>query len=90
MIKQSKIRSYDRLFHNRLKVLKKTTVPVKATFNNLQALKTRINGHDKDLHIMNKMFQHFQTITNKNIYKKTVTIKNHRLAIKNLTQLFTA
>ena len=45
----------DRLFDNRLKVLENSTVVLaRATFNDLQALKTRINYHDDELNLLDK------------------------------------
>ena len=64
--KRSKIVTYaiealcknDWFFHNRLKVLENRTLALaKAMFNDLQALKTRINGYDKDLDILNQAFR---------------------------------
>ena len=39
-------------------------VLVKMTFNDIQAIKTRINGHDEDPDILDEHFQYFLTTTN--------------------------
>ena len=54
----------DRIFHNKLKVLKnKTGVLEKTSFNNMNALKIRINGHDKDLDILDRNVKYFLPVT---------------------------
>ena len=40
-------------------------VLAKATFNGIQCLKPRLNGHDEDLDVMDKTNQFF-TVTNNN------------------------
>ena len=76
----------DKPFHNRLNVLEnKTVVVVKAAFNALWALKTRINYHDEDIDILEKipaLFDH-----NK---QETMKSNNNHLPIKMLTKAFTA
>ena len=58
-------------FPNRLEVLENATVEMgKAMFNDLQALKIRINGHDEGLDILDKNFQHVLTLTSQNSTKQ--------------------
>ena len=55
----------DELFHNTYMALESTTaVLAQTTFDDLQLLRTRINGHDKDLDLLDNNFQHFLTMTN--------------------------
>ena len=56
----------DKRFHNRLKIFKQTSVVLdKTTFDDLQALKTRINGHDEGMDVLDKTFHTFLEQTNK-------------------------
>ena len=60
------------LSYNRLKVLEKsTTIIVKATFNDLKTLETRINSHDGDLDIFDKTVQNFMKLTKQRFQKVT-------------------
>ena len=46
--------------HNKFKVLENTAAFLtKATFNDLRALKKRMNGHDEDLGVLGEFFQTF-------------------------------
>ena len=77
-------------FHDRLNgVENMTAVLAKATFSDLQTLKTRINRHDKDLDLLDKNLQNFLTARNDEFYRMTKTLKNHHLAIKMLTKVST-
>ena len=70
-----------------LEILENTTVVlVKATFNDLQELNPRINGHDEDLDILDKHYQHFMTTAKMNFYRTTMALNNHHLAIKMQTK----
>ena len=62
----------------------------KETFNGLKVLKIRINGHDKDLDILDEKIQIILTATNDKLYKTAMTLKIHYLAIKMQTKAFTA
>ena len=47
-------------FHNRLNIFEYTRVILaKASFNNLQTLKTRMNGYDEELDIVDKTSSNF-------------------------------
>ena len=46
------------------------TVLVKAPFKDIQALKTRLNGHDDDIDIVDKNFKNFLTVTSKEFSKE--------------------
>ena len=71
-----------KLFYNRLKVLGNTTVVyVKATFNDLKALKTKLNGHDGELNLLFDSDK-WQVIQNNK------TLNNHHFAIKMLNKVF--
>ena len=57
----------DKYFHDRLKlnVLGNTTALLaKTKFNDLQVMKTRINGHDKVLDILDGNLQNVLTVMN--------------------------
>ena len=70
----------DKLFHIGLKVLKITTaVLAKVTFNDLHTLRTKLNGHDEDLDIMDGTIQNFVTGTNNKFHKMKMTLNNHHL-----------
>ena len=64
-----------------------TAVLPKEMFNDLQALKTRINGHDKDL---DKTIQDFLEATDKKFLMTTVTLNNLHLATMMFTKTFRA
>ena len=69
----------DTLFHERLKVLENTSaVLARETISDLQALKSRINGHHEDLDVQ----------TNQGLCKMTMTLNIHHLAIKICTKAF--
>ena len=55
-------------FPNRPKVLKKAVL-AKVSFNDLQPLKTRKYGHDKDLDIPDNPFKSFLNRTNQTFIK---------------------
>ena len=69
----------DKLFHDRLE---NTTEVLLKQFSDLQALRTRINRHDKNLDILDKNMQNILTPANYKFYKTTVTLNNHHLAIE--------
>ena len=78
----------NRFFYNRIKVLENTmAVLAKATFNNLQALQTRINWQDDDLAILDKNLWHFGRDKLKPV-KSNSDINNHHLVIQMLTKVF--
>ena len=82
---------YKNDFHNRLKVLEnKIAVLGKTKIKNIQALKTRIYPHYYDFDILDKKFQHFLDNDKQELYRITMTLNNHHLAIKMLTKSFTA
>ena len=81
----------DKLFHNRLKILKQTpAVLVKATFNDLQALKISINRHIEDLDVLSRHLQSLLTVANEKFYKIKMILNNHHLVITILTKTFMA
>ena len=55
-------------FYNRLKVLENTSGIYKNNFQWLTEVKTRINGHDEDLDMLDKEF--YLTMRNKIFYKQ--------------------
>ena len=61
----------------------------KATFSDLQALNTRINGHDEDLDILDKFSSIFDYDKQELLYRMTMTLSTHHLASKILTKAFT-
>ena len=81
----------EKPFHDRLNILENTsTVLTKATFNNLQALKTRRNLYNEGLDILNRNFQNFLRAMNDKFCRMTVTLNNHHFATKMLTKAFTS
>ena len=82
-----------KLFLNRLKVIENSTALLaKATFTDLQAFMIRINGLNKDLHVLQKAIQKFLEVTNQRFRNMamTMTLNNHRFAINMFTKQFTA
>ena len=77
------------LFHNRLKVLENVTSYAKAIFSDMQALKTRINGHDENLGVRSSLLK-FSETEKPETYKTTVTLNNHHFATKMLIRAFAA
>ena len=71
-----------------LKVWENTTVVIaKATFNDFQALKNRMNGHDEDLDsLLDQTVQNILTVPNDILYKMAMSLINYHLAIKILTK----
>ena len=75
----------DRHFHITMKGLENTiAVLVKAIFNDLHALKNKINEHNEDFNILDQNIQNFLIATNDNFYKITKAYTNHHLAIKDV------
>ena len=73
----------DKCLYTTPKVLKnKRAVLVKSIFNEVQPLKSRINGYDNDLDLLEKNSHHILTMIHKDFYGMAVTPKNHHLATK--------
>ena len=45
-----------------------------------------INGHNEDLDILNRTIHNFLTMKNNTFYKTTMTLNNHHLVIKMVTE----
>ena len=60
----------------------------KATFSNLQAFKNRTDM--TKTHILNQNIQNFLKVTKDSLYKATMTLNNHNVAINMLTNVSTA
>ena len=56
----------------------------------LQALKTKINGHDEDLNVFDETIQDFMKITDQKFQRTTMTQNNPHLTNRILTKVFTA
>ena len=66
----------DKSSHDRLKVLENVgAVVVKRAFNDLQALKSSISGHDKNLDMLDKNLQNFLAAINDKFLRKAMIIK---------------
>ena len=77
----------DKLFHDRLKDVESIiAVLAKVIFNDLKALKPGETIHETDLEILDKILQNFLAVIYDKIYKITMTLNNHQLAIKMIAQ----
>ena len=65
-----------------------TAVLTKPTFSDLQALKTRIHRHDKDLDILDKNLQNILSVTNGRFGRTTVTLNDNCAAKKFLEKMW--
>ena len=76
--------------HGRLNVLENTTeVLEKGILNDLQALKSRINGHNKNINTLDQNLQIYVTMMNDKFYKTAMTLNNQPITSKILTKAFT-
>ena len=67
----------DKVFLWHTKVLENTPIYlVNITFNDEQALKTRINAHSEDIEMLYKNKQIIFIVTNDKIFKMTITLNN--------------
>ena len=66
----------------------KTIVLARIAFSDLQALKSRINGHDEDFDVL-ETIQIFLKMTDQRFQKMTMTLNNYHLVIKMPIKAFT-
>ena len=72
--------------HDSLKALENMT----AVFNDLQVLKSTINGHEEELYILDSNIQTFLKAMKNKFYRMTITLYNHLSSIKMLMKALTA